>query len=77
MFTFRCRNCGRLHKEIRPHACEVCGKGVSFSPEGIKTITPDNWEAVSDIVWSMGSANVEPQNISLYAEEGIKSEDKG
>ena len=49
--AFRCKNCGRLHtsdsasEALHPHACEVCGCGVSFHPRtGVKTIDPDNWE---------------------------------
>ena len=39
LVAFRCKNCGRLHPaghagdNLVPHACQVCGKGVSFGPD--------------------------------------------
>jgi hypothetical protein len=54
-FAFRCKNCGRLHtseaaaEALHPHACCVCGSGVSFHPQtGIKTVDPENWEVLAD-----------------------------
>ncbi len=53
--AFRCKNCGYLEdsdnaaEAPHPHACRVCGEGVSFHPKtGLKTINPDNWEVLAD-----------------------------
>lgn len=53
--TFRCRACGHLDAAdhagecAHPHACRVCGAGVSFDPKtGAKKIDPENWEILAD-----------------------------
>lgn len=53
--AFRCKNCGRLHEAghagdaDHPHACRVCGAGVSFDPRtGQKALDPENWEVLAD-----------------------------
>src|SRR6185437_12396832 len=28
--------------------CPVCGGGVTFSPQGVKTIHPESWEVLAD-----------------------------
>ncbi len=55
-FAFRCKQCGHLHtsddagEATHPHACRVCGGGVSFHPRtGIKTLDPTNWEKAVDM----------------------------
>ena len=55
MKAFRCRNCGRLEEaehageNLHPHACSVCGCGVSFdSRTGIKNFDASNWEVLAD-----------------------------
>ena len=54
MHAFRCKNCGRLHAaecagvNLLPTACEVCGAGVVFAPNGTRTNKPDNWELLAD-----------------------------
>lgn len=54
-FAFRCKNCGRLEtpansgESAHPHACTVCGSGVSFDPKsGVKTLDSGNWECLHD-----------------------------
>lgn len=52
--AFRCNGCGFLEvsdhaaEDEKPHACRVCGKGVKFTEQGIKTFQPDNWEVLAD-----------------------------
>jgi predicted nucleic acid-binding Zn-ribbon protein len=54
MLAFRCKTCGHLHpaehagESDLPHGCVVCGAGVAFSPRGIKSLDPDNWEVLAD-----------------------------
>src|SRR3954463_8550286 len=55
MHAFRCKSCGKLHSAdvaaecAHPHACCVCGSGVSFHPKtGVKTAHPENWEVLSE-----------------------------
>lgn len=55
MFAFRCKECGHLHdakqaaEADHPHACRVCGAGVSFNPRtGFKTVDPKNWEKLCE-----------------------------
>ncbi len=55
-YSFRCRECGRLETSEQvceadhPHACRVCGGGVSFNPRtGIKTLNKDNWDVLADM----------------------------
>lgn len=54
MHAFRCKNCGRLHtsddaaEASHPHACQVCGAGVSFDPRtGAKKVEESNWERLA------------------------------
>lgn len=51
--AFCCKSCGRVHRDSAagenhtPHACEVCGAGVSFDPKtGAKKFDADNWEVL-------------------------------
>jgi hypothetical protein len=52
--AFRCRKCSHLEaaghagEEILPHACSVCGSGVTFNPAGIKKLQADNWEVLAE-----------------------------
>lgn len=53
--AFRCKSCGRLHtcddasEAAHPHACRVCGCGISFDPKtGAKKIDSSNWEVLAD-----------------------------
>lgn len=52
--AFRCKNCGHLEaaehagENALPHACSVCGAGVTFTPQGIKIANPGNWEVLAD-----------------------------
>lgn len=52
--SFRCRQCGHLVTSAHagearlPHRCPVCGGGVVFSPQGVKTLRPENWEVLAD-----------------------------
>jgi len=54
--AFRCKNCGHLETAANagdsdfPHACRVCGSGVSFNPKtGIKNFHSENWEKLVDL----------------------------
>lgn len=53
--AFRCKKCGRVHtsddaaEAKHPHACQVCGAGVTFLPNGTKVFDPDNWESLADL----------------------------
>lgn len=53
-YSFRCRTCGRLEEgghageNLTPHACRVCGAGVTFNRAGIKSAVPENWECLAD-----------------------------
>lgn len=54
MHAFRCKTCGCIHPAEHagecdcPHACSVCGAGVSFNAKGVKSLQPDNWEILAD-----------------------------
>jgi len=55
MYAFRCVTCGKLHEAEHagecehPHACRVCGSGVSFDPKsGVKAVDPKNWEVLAN-----------------------------
>lgn len=55
VYAFRCNACGRLHtsgdaaEAAHPHACRVCGGGVSFDPRsGARTVDDGNWEVLAD-----------------------------
>jgi hypothetical protein len=54
-YAFRCKNCKRLETSayagVRdlPARCSVCGAGVSFTPDGIKTYDDSNWEVLADL----------------------------
>lgn len=54
MHAFRCHNCGHFEpsahacEEFTPHACVVCGSGVSYDPKsGKKIIDAENWEILA------------------------------
>lgn len=52
--AFRCKTCGHLEYAAQagesevPHACRVCGGGVTWTPQGIKTRQPENFEVLAD-----------------------------
>ncbi len=54
MYAFCCRNCGHLEdcahagENAVPAACRACSAGVVFSPKGIRTFQPENWETLAD-----------------------------
>ena len=55
MYAFRCKACGHFEPAGAagechcPHACSVCGAGVSFNPKtGSKIFDHDNWEILAD-----------------------------
>lgn len=55
-YSFRCKNCGHLENSANtaesavPHACRVCGCGVSFcSKSGVKSFHPENWQDLSSM----------------------------
>lgn len=54
MYAFRCKTCGHFEpsghagEELTPHACVVCGAGVSFIKTGSKIINAENWEILAD-----------------------------
>ncbi len=55
MHAFRCHTCGYLCPSEHagecdhPHACVVCGSGISFDPKtGKKIINTENWEILCD-----------------------------
>lgn len=50
-YAFRCKSCGHLERSDaaaecqHPHACCVCGAGVSYHPRtGAKSVDESNWE---------------------------------
>lgn len=54
-YAFRCNNCGFLEQPEHagendfPASCRVCGKGVRFTEEGVKTYVPENWTILADL----------------------------
>lgn len=68
--AFRCKNCGRLHtsddaaESQHPHSCRVCGAGVSFNPQGIKTIDSSNWERLAELpVEHLENLGINPEHV--------------
>lgn len=53
-YAFRCAKCGRLEPAANagenrfPHACSVCGAGVSFTPNGVKMLDAGAWEVLAE-----------------------------
>lgn len=55
MYAFRCNTCGHFEaaghagESLHPHACVVCGGGISYNPKsGVKIFDAENWEILSD-----------------------------
>lgn len=55
MYAFRCKTCGHFEPADHageceyPHACVVCGAGVSYNPKtGTKILDKNNWEILAD-----------------------------
>lgn len=80
--SFRCKSCGKLHtsddaaEAEHPHACRVCGSGVSFDPRtGIKKLHPDNWEVLSEVdEGRLSELGLAPEHVKTHTkwEQGSK-----
>jgi hypothetical protein len=83
MSAFRCKTCGHLHaaghagENDIPHACAVCGAGVSFTPRGTKTFQPDNWEVLADATPErLAELGLVPEQVARHAGKGGKPNPK-
>jgi hypothetical protein len=80
--SFRCKACGKLHtsddaaEAEHPHACRVCGEGVSFNPKtGVKTLNPNNWEVLSEVdEGRLNELGLAPEHVKAHTkwEQGSK-----
>lgn len=54
-YAFRCKKCNSLEpaklagERAVPIKCPTCGAGVSFSPDGVKTESPENWIVLAEL----------------------------
>lgn len=54
-YAFRCKNCNSLEEAEHagersvPAKCRTCGKGVLFTPDGIKSYDEANWIVLADL----------------------------